>query len=67
MKVADLTLSPVYHAAIGFVDLLRAISLRLPRLVCVRKDKKPEDPTSPEQVAEMYTWQNHNKEVSEDE
>lgn len=57
VKAADLSVSPVYTAAIGQVDGSKGISIRFPRLVRVRDDKGPEETTSPDQVAEMYKRQ----------
>ncbi len=60
VRTADLTMSPRYKAGCkegleGGGD--KGISLRFPRFIRVRDDKKPDEATSSRQVVEMYRKQ----------
>lgn len=58
IRGADVTLSPNYQAAKGYISEERGLSLRFPRFLSRRTDKNPEDATGPQQLADMYKEQN---------
>ncbi|KEY77269.1 DNA ligase Cdc9 [Aspergillus fumigatus] len=61
VKTADLTLSPRYKAAadefVGTAGGGKGVSLRFPRFIKSRDDKKPEQATTTRAVAEMFRKQ----------
>ncbi|KAF8441469.1 ATP-dependent DNA ligase [Boletus edulis BED1] len=54
IRGADITLSPVSLAALGQVSSTRGLSLRFPRFVRVREDKRPEHASTTQFLAQMY-------------
>jgi DNA ligase-1 len=54
---ADITLSPVYTAAIGLVSEERGLSLRFPRFLRKRADKSIEEASTNEFLAGLFTKQ----------
>lgn len=54
VRCADLSLSPMYCAAIGGAEANKGIALRFPRFIRERDDKRVEDATSSEQILEYF-------------
>ncbi|KGB75504.1 DNA ligase 1 [Cryptococcus deuterogattii R265] len=57
IKGADITLSPVYPAASSHLGSERGLSVRFPRFIRMRDDKKWEDAMTSDQLADMYRRQ----------
>lgn len=57
MAFADITLSPVYTAAIGLVNEDRGLSMRFPRFLKVREDKSIDEASTNEFLANLYRKQ----------
>lgn len=57
MAFADITLSPVYTAAIGLVSEERGLSMRFPRFLKVREDKSIEEASTADFIADLYRKQ----------
>lgn len=66
VRFADLSLSPIYTAAVGEVDPTKGISLRFPRFIRVREDKSPESVTTSQQIAGYFCSQSTSVEQIKD-
>lgn len=66
IRGADLTLSPVHHAAIGLVHPSRGISVRMPRYIRCLPDRSTGDCSTATDVASMFKAQTRKMEVSGD-
>lgn len=67
IRGADLTVSPVHQAAVGLVHPSRGISMRFPRFIRQRIDKKPEDCTTPVDIADLFNQQTRKMDFSADD
>lgn len=54
---ADITVSPVHHAAMGRVHPERGLALRFPRFIRIRHDKTPEDASDPDTLVALFSKQ----------
>jgi DNA ligase 1 len=63
IRGADFTVSPVHHAAMGLVHPSRGISVRFPRFIRSRSDKKPSDSSTATDIADMFHQQTRKMDV----
>ena len=63
-SLADLTLSPVHHAAIGLVHPSRGISVRMPRYIRSVPDRSPEDCSTATDIATVFKAQTRKMDVT---
>ncbi|KAK9865080.1 hypothetical protein WJX84_011403 [Apatococcus fuscideae] len=66
IRGADLTISPVHKAAVGHLHPDRGVSLRFPRYIRTRDDKRAEDATGPEVICELYQKQTRKMETAQE-
>ena len=64
VRFADVTLSPVYTAAMGLVSEERGLSMRFPRFIKVREDKGIDEANTGKELAAM--WEKQNETVVQD-
>lgn len=54
---AELTLSPIHTCGLGRIREEAGVSIRFPRFIRWRDDKRPEDATTEDEIVEMYRRQ----------
>jgi len=64
VRFADVTLSPLYTAAMGLVSEERGLSMRFPRFIRIRDDKGIDEASTGRQLADM--WEKQNETVAPD-
>ena len=64
VRFADVTLSPVYTAAMGLVSEERGLSMRFPRFIKARDDKGIDEASTGRELANM--WEKQNQSVGQD-
>lgn len=67
MAYADVTISPVYRAAIGLVSDEKGLSLRFPRFLKKREDKSIEEASTGEFLAGLWRKQERKVDGGRDE
>lgn len=64
IKGADLTVSPVHHAAIGLIHPTRGISIRFPRFIRSISDRSPEECSTSADIVDMFHSQTRKMDLS---
>lgn len=66
IRGADFSISPVHQAAIGLVHPSRGISVRFPRFIHSVSDRKPEECSTADDIADMFNSQTRKMDINKE-